>query len=181
MNFIEASRLFLDACPGPPLARKGLRMVALQAVAGILGLDASQHQGKAQTTPPAKLSRSRLDTDSGGYISSITQVAERLGCRAAYLSKAARNHGYSFSRALRWIRFLHAMALLAEGCRVETIVWRLGFNDVAGWSRFARRLVGRSPRQLPVLPLDHWVRRAVNDVYFGLPASGLPRRRTGQG
>ena len=104
-------------------------------------------------------------------MSSITQVAERLDCRAAYLSKAARNHGYSLSRALRWIRFLHAMALVAEGCRVDTVVWRLGFNDVAGWSRFARRLVGRSPRQLPVLPLDHWVRRAVNDVYFGPPAS----------
>lgn len=75
---------------------------------------------------------------------------------------------------LRWVRFLHAVDLRAEGCRVETMVQRLGFGDVAGWSRFANRLVGRSPAQLPVVPLGLWVRKAVNDVYFGIPASGAP-------
>ena len=173
--------LLLDACPGPPLARKGLRIVALQAVPGIPGLDASQQQGNAPTTQHANLSRPRPAADSVRYISSTTQVALLLGCRPAYLSKAARNHGYSFSRTLRWIRFLHAMALLSEGCRVETMVWRLGFGDVAGWSRFTTRLVGRSPPQLPALPLCHWVRRAVDDVYLGLLATGLPRRRAGKG
>ena len=124
VTFIEASRLLLDACPGPPLARKGLRIVALQAVPGIPGLDASQQQNNAPTTQHANLSRPRPAADSVRYISSTTQVALLLGCRPAYLSKAARNHGYSFSRTLRWIRFLHAMALLSEGCRVETMVWK---------------------------------------------------------
>ena len=58
---------------------------------------------------------------------------------------------------------------------METMVHRLGFGDVAGWSRFARRLVGRSPAQLPVVPLGFWVRKAVNDVYLGIPVSGAPR------
>lgn len=94
MTFIEASRLLLDACPGPPLARKGLRIVALQAVPGIPGLDASQQQNNAPTTQHANLSRRRPAADSVRYISSTTQVALLLGCRPAYLSKAARNHGF---------------------------------------------------------------------------------------
>lgn len=35
MSFVEEISLFLDACPGPPLARTGLRIAALQAVEGI--------------------------------------------------------------------------------------------------------------------------------------------------
>lgn len=67
------------------------------------------------------------------------------------------------------------MALLAEGCRVETLAYRLGFSDIAGWSRFTKRLVGRSRNQLPVVPLDFWVRKAVDDVFFGVPACGAVR------
>jgi len=55
------------------------------------------------------------------------------------------------------------------------MVHRLGFSDNAGWSRFARRLVGRSPGQLPVVTLGFWVRKAVDDVYLEIPASGAPR------
>lgn len=35
MGFVEEISLFLDACPGPPLAKTGLRIAALQAVEGI--------------------------------------------------------------------------------------------------------------------------------------------------
>ena len=105
--------LFLLACPGPPLARSGLRMVALQQVEGIRSL---QFPGGGRA-----------------YRSSLVEIAKRLGCSQSYLSRGARSHGYSLSRAVRWVRFLHAVALRAEDCPVETMVRRLGFADIACW------------------------------------------------
>ena len=160
MSFVNSIDLFLEACPGPPLAKQGLRPAALQPVKGISRLD-------------SKVSvASERESEAGPYLSSVRQIAKRVRCRPAYLSRSAGKHGYSFARALRWIRFLHAMALLAEGCRLETVAYRLGFSDIAGWSRFTKRLVGRSRKQLPVVPLDVWVRKAVDDVFFGVPAFG---------
>ena len=159
MSFVNSIDLFLEACPGPPLAKQGLRLAALQPVKGISRLD-SRVSGASELR----------GSDAGPYLSSVRRVGKRVGCRPAYLSRSAGKHGYSFARALRWIRFLHAMALLTEGCRVET--YRLGFSDIAGWSRFTKRLVGRSRKQLPVVPLDVWVRKAVTDVFFGVPAFG---------
>ncbi len=154
MSFFNEIDFFLTACPGPPRARRALRTAALQPVRGIPGL------GPQNETE---------------YLASTRQLTERLKFGPAYLARGAKAHGYSFTRALRWIRFLHAMALLAEGCRVETMAYRVGFSDIAGWSRFSKRLVGRSPSQLPVVPLDHWIRKAVDDVFFGVPAYGAPR------
>ena len=163
MSFVTAIGPFLEACPGPPLAQAGLRIAALQPVKGIAGLDrrasVASEQGEADVDP---------------YLSATPQVGKRLKCRAEYLARAAGKHGYSFARALRWIRFLHAMALLTEGCRVETVAYRLGFSDIAGWSRFTKRLVGRSRSQLPVVPLQLWVRKAMDDVFFGVPACVAP-------
>ncbi len=164
MSFAEAIKSFLTACPGPPLAQAGLHMAALQAVKGISELD-----------PKGSAAFERGESDAGSYLWSARQIGDRLNCSAEYLTRAAGKRGYSFARALRWIRFLHAMALLAEECRVETVAYRLGFSDIAGWSRFTKRLVGRSPRQLPVVPLEIWVRKAVDDVFFGVPASREPR------
>lgn len=45
MGFVETVALFLDACPGPPLARTGLRMAALQSVEGIPGLQTQRTHG----------------------------------------------------------------------------------------------------------------------------------------
>lgn len=58
---------------------------------------------------------------------------------------------------------------------MEAVAYRLGFSDIAGWSRFTKRLVGRGRSQLPVVPLEIWVRKAVDDVFFGVPACGAPR------
>lgn len=69
------------------------------------------------------------------------EIAKRVGCRRAYLSEAALRHGFQYSRAVRWIRFLHGMALRAEGVGALTLAMRLGFSDLAGWNRFTRRLV----------------------------------------
>ncbi len=173
MRLLEAISLFFDACPGPPLARTGLRMAALQAVEGIPELQSTRTHGIATSTGlAAPHEMLKAGPRQVLYLSSVGGVAKRLKCRPAYLSRASIRHGYSFSRALRWIRLLHGMALLAEGFRVDTLVLRLGFSDVAGWSRFTKRLVGRSPSQLPVLPLELWVRKAIDDVFFGLPVSG---------
>lgn len=161
MSFVNSIDLFLEACPGPPLAKQGLRMAALQSVKGISRLDSK-----------VSVASGLRESDAGPYLSSVRQIAKRVRCRPAYLSRSAGTHGYSFARALRWIRFLHAMALLTEGCRVETVAYRLGFSDIAGWSRFTKRLLGRSRKQLPVVPLDVWVRKAVTDVFFGVPAFG---------
>ena len=163
MSFVTAIGPFLEACTGPPLARAGLRIAALQPVKGIAGLD-----------PKALVASERGEADVDPYLSSTPQIAKRLNCRAEYLTRSAGKHGYSFARALRWIRFLHAMALLADGCRVETVAYRLGFNDIAGWSRFTKRLVGRGRSQLPVVPLDLWARKAMDDVFFGVPACVAP-------
>ena len=154
MSFVNAIDFFLTACPGPPLARQALRTAALQPVNGIPELGPG---------------------NGNEYLASTPQLAERLKLGPAYLARAAKAHGFSFAQALRWIRFLHAMAMLAEGCRVETVAYRLGFSDIAGWSRFTKRLVGRSWRQLPVVPLDLWVRKAVDDVFFGVSACRSPR------
>lgn len=164
MSFTEAIKSFLTACPGPPMAQAGLHTAALQAVKGISELD-----------PKGSVTRELGESDAGSYLWSARRIGDRLNCSAEYLTRAAGKRGYSFARALRWIRFLHAMALLAEGCRVETVAHRLGFSDIAGWSRFTKRLVGRRPRQLPAVPLEIWVRKAVDDVFFGVPASREPR------
>lgn len=146
------------------MAMAGLRFAAFQAVKGIRDLwpeESSTGQSPPRNEP---------------YLRSVIGIAKRIDCRPGYLSKAGSRFGYSFSRALRWIRFLHGIALLEEGARMETVCDRLGFSDVAGWSRFTTRLVGRSAGQLPVLPLEHWVRKAIDDVYCGLPATGTPCR-----
>ncbi|MDE2653481.1 MAG: AraC family transcriptional regulator [Gemmatimonadetes bacterium] len=164
MSFTEAINFFLAACPGPSMAQAGLHVAALQAVKGIPGLD-----------PKGSVTPERGESDAGSYLWSARQIGDRLNSSAEYLTRTAGKHGYSFARALRWIRFLHGMALLAEGCRVETVAYRLAFSDIAGWSRFTKRLVGRSPRQLPKVPLEIWIRKAVDDVFFGVPASREPR------
>ena len=160
MSFRYVIGVFLNACPGPPMAKAGLHVAAFQVVDGIPDLCPEE---------PSIGQALRRDEP---YLRSVVGIAERVGCRPAYLSKAGGRFGFSFSRALRWIRFFHAIELLEHGARMETVCNRLGFGDTAGWSRFATRLVGRSASRLPVIPLEHWVRKAIDDVYFGLPATG---------
>ncbi len=171
-QFSTAVRLFLDACPGPPLLRQGLTIAAFQSVEGIPGLDGSQVQGSEESTAHApgghNIASTSPQDQAGGerYLGSVVAVGERLKLRPGYLSETAVRHGFSYSRALRWIRYFHGVTLLAQGHRVLEVALRLGFSDVAGWSRFTLRLVGKNPGQLPALPLEWWVRKAVDDVYF---------------
>lgn len=156
--FQKAVEFFVRACPGPYLAVQGLRMVAYQRIRGIPGLE----DGAGQTY--------RIDTSGARtrYIASIAEVGKRLKCRPAYLSQSALRRGYSYSRALRWVRFCHGVALRAAGVESDRAASRIGFSDPSGWTRFTRALVGKGPSQLPRLPLEFWVRRAVEDVYLEL-------------
>ena len=179
-GFDEEIRFFLNACPGPAVVKHGLRLVAFQKVRGIRGLEPS---GEDVAVPAATEYRrgSEHGGDDRGYLHRVVEIAERVGCRRAYLSEAALRHGFQYSRAVRWIRFLHGMALRVVGVDALTLAMRLGFSDLAGWNRFTRRLLGRTPSQLPHVPLGYWVRRAVNDVFLAPAATGSERRATNRG
>lgn len=142
---------FLAACPGPFLAAQGLRIAASQRIEGITGTES-------------------YDRRLGGrreYLRSIARVADEIRVRPGYLSESALRRGYQYSRALRWIRFLHGKALYDQGIRSDTLARRLGFADPAGWTRFVKALNGAAPSDLPPLPLGVWVERAIEDVYMG--------------
>ncbi len=136
--------LFVAACPGSPLVKEALRFAALE----------------------------HIDGAGEEYPSSVMDVARRLRVDPDRLRLQARRRGLSLPRALRWIRFLHGVWLLSEGHRVRTVARKLGFPNVAGWRRFARRLLGRSPREFPAMELEGWVRMAIQDVCARAAASG---------
>ena len=174
-SFDEEIKFFLNACPGPAVAKHGLHIAAFQEVRGIQGLEPSGDGDELREA--AEYGRRSVHGGSDrGYLHRVAEIAERVGCRRAYLSEAALRHGFQYSRAVRWIRFLHGMALRAAGVSALTLAMRLGFSDLSGWNRFTRRLVGRSPRQLPDLPLDYWVRRAVDDVFLSPTTTGTENR-----
>ena len=166
-SFDEDIIFFLNACPGPAVVKQGLHLVAFQEVRGI---PASASRGDDEVGQRVADRVAKDDREDGGhreYLHTVSGVAELVGCRRGYLSEAALRHGYQYSRALRWIRFLHGMALRERGVSRLTMALRLGFSDIAGWGRFTRRLLGRTPSQLPNLPLHWWVRRAIDDLFLG--------------
>ena len=97
MSFVNAVELFLEACPGPPLARTGLRMAALQEVKGIAGLEGSSRTGRVPVARSISVNvRGGVDAARyTKYLSSTKELAKMLKCRPAYLTKAAATHGYS--------------------------------------------------------------------------------------
>lgn len=161
-GFQQAMECFVRACPGPLLAEHGLRITAYQRIPGIQELEdgiAAQH---------------RIDALEGPCVSSVMAAAGRLGVRPDYLSQAAQRRGYSYSKALRWIRFFHGVALRAAGVSALHAAWQIGFSDPSGWTRFVQALVGKAPSQLPNVPLGFWIRRAVEDVYMGAEVHDPP-------
>lgn len=76
--------------------------------------------------------------------------------------------------AVRWVRFLLGIELRRQGRGGKTIAKRLGMPDPASWTRFVQRLIGRSPKQLPDLPIEDWARVGVARVYLvSLPVGSL--------
>lgn len=155
--FVELIEPFLAVCPGPPLAAWGLRLAALQRVEGIQGLQSTGVGGTG--------SNHRRNDGGPLYLRSVAGIANEVGVRPGYLTESALRRGYEYSKALRWIRFLHGRALYEQGIRSDNLARRVGFSDHAGWTRFVNALGGATPSQLPPLPLAAWVDRAIEETY----------------
>ena len=82
-GFREAFALFLDACPGPPLAKAALYSAAFQTVEGLAGPRSSKGRNGAAVW------RGKSPAPEG-YLRSVIGVAQRVKCRPAYLSKQQR-------------------------------------------------------------------------------------------
>lgn len=150
-SFHEDIQIFLNACPGPAVAKRGLHLAAFQEVRGIRGLERAADDDKRQRGPVRR--RSAGQSEGGGsYLRKLTEIAELLGCRPAYLTETALRHGYQYSKALRWIRFFHGTALRATGLDAQAFAMRLGFSDLAGWSRFTKRLLGKTAGSTGMIP-----------------------------
>lgn len=134
-SFHDAIEPFLRACPGPAIAQKGLRIMAYQHVTGIPDLEGS---------------------GQGSSLRTVKDISRAVYCTPGHLTRVARNLGYSYGSAVRWITLFHAIALKREEYRWQTVGRNLGFSDSSGLTRFTKRLVGKTPTQLPDMPLEHW-------------------------
>ena len=151
---------FIRACPGPDLAVRGLRLMAHQEVFGVVSSLSSSQTG-----------------ESPAVLRTLTDIANQLYCTPGHLSRLARERGYSYSHALRWIRLLFGIFLLDRGTSGDEIARRLGLADGSSWSRFSARLTGKTPSQLPRMPVHEWVRIAKLQVFLTPVGPGLPRPR----
>ena len=145
LAFDEAIRPYLRACPGPGIAEKGLRIMAYQYIPGVSGLE---------------------QTNGAGPFRSVKDVAKAVYCTPGHLSRVALDRGYSFGLAVRWITLLQGIALRHSGCNAKSVARRLGFSDPAGWTRFTRRLIGKTPSQLPHMPVEDWAVVARSVVFL---------------
>ncbi len=136
------------------MAEKGLRMMAYQDIKGI------------PLPERVDLHFQKQNSEGGRKMGSMKDVAGALFCSPGHLSRLARERGYSYSKAVRWIRFLLGAYLLRQSRSSKAVAWRLGFADSASWCRFTKRLVGKTPKQLPKLPLEDWAREAVFQVFL---------------
>lgn len=91
-----------------------------------------------------------------------------------HLSRVAHDRGYSYSLAVRWVRFLLGIELRTQGRGGKAIARRLGMPDPASWTRFVQRLIGRTPKQLPNLTVEDWARVGVVRVYLVSLRVGSP-------
>ena len=156
--FPDAVEPFIRTCPGPAPAVKALRLVAYQPIRGIPGL------------PPEDLTHSGPSKNNDGRksapIRTLKDVADAVSYTADHLAKEARRYGYSIVLAIRWVTFLQGYALHEQGASQTLIARRLGFSDASSWSRFVKSLTGKTPTQLPHLPLSDWAIEARWRVFF---------------
>ena len=164
--FHEAVEPFLRACPGPAKGEKGLRMVAFQDIEGIQTHPRLRIGARTIDDRPGVGSSARLVPPVVPPLRSVKDVAAAVFCSPAYLAKLARAQGYSYSLAVRWVRFFLGIALMNNGYGGKTIASRIGLSDAASWTRFVQRLVGRTPKQLPNLTLEEWARVGVVHVFL---------------
>ena len=158
LPFPDAVEPFIGACPGPALAIKALRLVVYQAIKGISGLEPEDpmHLGPSKNHDERKSAPMRT----------LKDVADAVSYTADHLAKEARRYGYSILLAIRWVTFLQGYALHEQGASQTRIARRLGFSDASSWSRFVKNLTGKTPTQLPRLPLSDWALEARRRVFL---------------
>ena len=155
--FVDVIEPFIRACPGPALIVRALRLVAYQPFAGTPGPRVDPNGDgppwDENGRKPARLRR-------------LMDVSSALLYTADHLSRQARRYGFSITAAIRWITFLQGWALKEGGASQTRIARQLGFSDASSWSRFVRNLTGKTPTQLPHLPLSDWVLEARRRVFL---------------
>lgn len=149
---------FLRACPGPPVAVRALHVVAHQRVKGIAAGESEDHAHSRQGKSHGGRSTAPLRT--------LNDVAKHVFCTPDHLSKEARRYGFSIVQAMRWITFMQGCVLREHGVSRARTAERLGFSEPASWSRFVKNLTGKTPTQLPRLPLNEWVHEARRRVFL---------------
>ena len=148
---------FIRVCPGPALAVRALRAVAYQPIEGIPGLEPGPNGDGADRTSNGR---------KPAHLHRLGDVANAVSCTADHLSRVARRYGFSITVAIRWTTVLQGLALREEGASQTQIARRLGLADAPSWSRFVKNLTGKTPTQLPHLPLSDWVLEARRRVFL---------------
>ena len=158
LPFPDSVEPFIRAYPGPTLAVKALRLVAHQPVRGIPALEPEDlaHSGPSENQNGRK----------SAPIRTLKDVADAVSYTADHLAKEVRRCGYSILLAIRWVTFFQGYALWEQGASQTRIARRLGFSDASSWSRFVKNLTGKTPTQLPRLPLGDWALDARRRVFL---------------
>ena len=188
-RFYEAVEPFLRACPGPAIAEKGLRMVALQWVPGIspqptVAERATPYGSRIPGSRNYSPTRPGIQSDHSERqqpLRTVKDVAGALYCTPEHLSRSAHDRGYSYSLAVRWVRFLLGIELRKQGHGGKSIARRLGMPDPASWTRFVQRLIGRSPKQLPNLAVEEWAKEGIMRVFMVPLRTGVPLSEDSEG
>ena len=136
--FVRLSRLVRQLVGLSPLCRRGLEFVCLQHPPGIE--DATELAALGHIV----------------YVRTVRQLAGRLRCSPAYLSRSAAKVGVQLGEFLRWVTFLRGLSLRTPGRRWGDIATRLGFNEPGAWTNFVRRLTGLTPSQAEGRHPDSW-------------------------
>jgi AraC-like DNA-binding protein len=94
------------------------------------------------------LIRSRLRDLLPQGISSAYRVAQSFGLSERTFHRKLKEAGLTFQDVLDQFRMEESEKFLLEGkTDFATIALELGYSDQSGWSRFFRRMRGRTPKQ----------------------------------
>jgi AraC-like DNA-binding protein len=134
-----------------------LALSLLEAVCSFLhppaGERASAAHSRGGRTREAGTLRRRVDAvlqQAEGRPTAISEVARAVGLSPGHLSnRFSQENGVPLKRHIDGVRFSFAKELLEHAdLPISLVSDELGFPDVYSFSRFVRRLSGRSPREI---------------------------------